>query len=129
MCKSRAEVLPPLTDMTKADQRAFEEHWGAEQVQAFGAAKTTVAQDALPSHPDPNEEFVIETDASRCQLGAVIKQKGKPAACCSRKLTEPQKKHSAVEKELLAILETAEQFRPFLWGRKMVIFADHLNLR
>jgi len=58
----------------------------------------------------------------------MIKQKGKPTACHSRKLTEPQKKHSAIEKELWAILETAEQFRSFLWGRKTMICADHSNL-
>jgi len=55
-------------------------------------------------------------------------QKGKPIVCCSRKLKDPQKKHSAIEKELLAILETLEQFRPFLWGRKIVVYADHKNL-
>jgi len=121
MHEKRAEALAPLTDMTKVDQRAFKKHWSSDQVQAFKAAKTMVAQDALLAHPDPNDEFVIEADASDYQLGAAIKQKGKPTAHHSRKLTEPQKKHSAIEKELLAILETVEQFRPFLWGRKITI--------
>jgi len=128
MYKNRAEVLAPLTDMTKIDQRGFKKHWSPDQVQAFQAAKTVVAQDVLLTHPDPNEEFVIETDASDYQLGAVIKQKGKPIAYYSRKLTEPQKKYSTIEKELLAILETVEQFRPFLWGRKITIYTDHSNL-
>jgi len=75
-----------------------------------------VAQDVMLSHPDPNEEFVIETNASDFQLGAVIKQKGKPIACYSSKLTEPQKKYSTIEKELLAMLETIEQFRSFVCG-------------
>jgi len=92
------QQLAPLTNVTKVDQRAFKKHWSSEQVQAFKAAKTMVAQDVLLAHPDPNEEFVIETDASDYQLGAAIKQKG------NRKLTEPQKKHSAIEKELLATL-------------------------
>jgi len=94
MYKKWAEALAPLTDMTKVDQRAFKKHWSPYQIQAFQASKTMVAQDVLLTHPDPNEEFVIETDASDYQLGAVIKQKGKPIAYYSRKLTEPQKKNS-----------------------------------
>jgi len=80
MYKNQAEVLAPLTDMTKVDQRVFKKHWSPDQVQAFQAAKAMVAQDVLLTHPDPNEEFVIETDASDYQLGGVINQKGKPIA-------------------------------------------------
>jgi len=66
MYKNRAEALAPLTDVIKVDQRAFKEtldsrHWTPDQIQAFQAAKTMVAQDVLLTHPDPNEEFVIET--------------------------------------------------------------------
>jgi len=45
--------------MTKADQRAFKEHWGTDQVQAFGAAKTMGAHDALLSHPDPMKSLSL----------------------------------------------------------------------
>ena len=132
MYKERAKVLAPLTDMTKISKQAFHKHWGPEQDKAFEAAKAMIAQDVLLSYPDPNKEFIIDADASDYQLGGVVLQEvneiERPIAYYSRKLTDAQKKYSVIEKELLTKLEILEQFRPFLWGRKIRIRGDHKNL-
>eukprot|EP00978_Attheya_sp_CCMP212_P017618 scaffold47188_cov60-Attheya_sp.AAC.1 len=49
-----------------------------------------MAQDCLLSYPDPNIPYNIETDASDYQMGAVIKQNGRPVAYFSRKLRDAQ---------------------------------------
>jgi RNase H-like domain found in reverse transcriptase len=87
-----------------------------------------VAKETLLRYPDPNKPFLIDTDASDYQLGAVIKQEGLPLAFYSRKLTKSQRKYTTIEKELLSILEVLEHYRSFLWGRQIKIRTDHRNL-
>jgi RNase H-like domain found in reverse transcriptase len=52
--------------------------------------KAMITKEALLAYPDFAEEFVIHTDASHTQLGAVISQRGKPIAFYSRKLKPKQ---------------------------------------
>ena len=49
--------------------------------------------------PFPVKPFVIHTDASVRQLGAVISQEGKPVAFYSRKLNPAQVNYTTTERE------------------------------
>jgi hypothetical protein len=128
MFPRRAHVLAPLTDLMKVDPRTFLQHWTPVHDQAFEAAKAMLAQATLLNFPDPNKTFVVRTDASDYQLGAVILQDDKPIAFYSRKLSKSQMKYTTIEKELLSILEVFQEFRCYLWGRDIIIETDHKNL-
>ena len=80
------------------------------------------------AYPDYSKVFEIYTDASSRQLGAVITQNNRPIAFFSRKLNEAQTKYSVTELELLSIIETLKEFRGMLWGQKIKVFTDHMNL-
>ena len=121
----RSHVLAPLAALTS---KTTKWKWDAEHDKAFRQMKKIISKETLLAYPDFNEEFVIHTDASDTQLGAVISQKGKPIAFYSRKLKPEQTRYTTTEKELLSIVETLKEFRNILLGQKIVVHTDHKNL-
>ncbi|KAG7372073.1 hypothetical protein IV203_018216 [Nitzschia inconspicua] len=103
-------------------------NWGPDQQKSFEQMKAIVARDALLAYPDNTIPFDIETDASDYQLGAVIKQKGRPIAYYSRKLNFAQRNYTTIEKELLSIVETFREYRDILLGGQINVYTDHKSL-
>lgn len=124
----RAEILLPLTELTKGKSKKGPINWTPECETAFQTMKRLVARETLLAYPDFNKKFTIHTDASDFQLGAVIMQEGKPLAFYSRKLSTAQRNYTTSEKELLSIVETLKEFRNILLGYKIEVFTDHRNL-
>ena len=87
-----------------------------------------LSKEVLLAYPNFSEEFVIHTDASHTQLGAVISQSGKPIAFYSRKLKPEQTRYTTTKRELLSIVETLKEFRNILLGQKIIVHTDHKNL-
>ena len=87
-----------------------------------------VAKEVLLKFPDPNKPFVIESDASDKQIGAVIFQDQSPVAFYSRKLTGPQSRYPIPDKEALSIVEVLSVFRSMLLGADITVKTDHMNL-
>jgi RNase H-like domain found in reverse transcriptase len=125
MWGKRSEILAPLAALTS---KTAKWKWEAENQKAFNDMKAVIAKEALLAYPDFAEEFVIHTDASHTQLGAVISQRGKPIAFYSRKLKPKQTRYTTTKRELLSIVETLKEFRNILLGQKMVVYTDHKNL-
>ena len=78
--------------------------------------------------PNHNKPFEIYTDASNFQLGATIKQNNLPIAYFSKKLTPTQRRYSAIEQEMLTIVQVLKEYRNFLLGSQITIYINHKNL-
>jgi hypothetical protein len=85
--------------------------------------KRIISKGVLLAYPDFNKPFIIHTDASHTQLGAVISQNARPIAFYSRKLKPEQTRYTTTERELLSIVETL-----ILLGHLIVAHTDHKNL-
>ena len=79
-------------------------------------------------YPHVSKPFVIHTDTSKVQLGAVIRQENKPIAFYSRKKLNPTKvDYTTTERKLLSIVETLKEIRNILQGQQLKLFTDHKN--
>ncbi len=119
MWPSHAHILKPLTDQSRLKKRA-PINWTKEMQQAFDKMRALMAANALAAYPDHNKQFDIYTDASDFQLGACIVQEGRPVAYFSRKLSKSQQNYTVMEKEMLSIVATLEEFRGMLLGAEFM---------
>ncbi|CAM4637893.1 unnamed protein product [Lepidochelys kempii] len=84
--------------------------------------------------PNFDKLFLVTTDASKHGVGAVLMQKGPdqefhPVVFLSKKLSERESNWSVSEKECYAIVYTLEKLRPYVWGRRFHLQADHAALQ
>jgi hypothetical protein len=102
---------------------------------AFDTLKMAFTSTPILIHPDPGKPFIVEMDVSNFALGAILSQFGidgllHPVAFYSRKLTSAKMNYQVYDKELLVIITTFEQWRPYLAGaqHRVQVLTDHKNL-
>lgn len=126
--KSFATIASPLTQLT---EKGNDFVWSNECQAAFDKLKQTLISDQVLILPDFQQPFRIETDASGYGIGGVLSQKRgqywKPVAYFSRHLNRVERRYSASEKEMLAIANTVEYFKQYIYGRHIEIYTDHCN--
>jgi len=110
-------------------------HWGREQEEGFEELKRRFTTAPILSHFDPGRKTVVETDASHLMLSWVLSQyQGKrlhPVAFHSRKLNTAERNYEIHDKELIAIMETFREWKPYLTAEKepVTVYTDHENLQ
>ena len=124
-----ARISKPLTSLLK-DNTPF--LWTEAQDEAFNKLKSCLTREPILKHPDFEQEFFVTTDASNYAVGGVLSQKvdsaDLPVAYASRLLSQAEVNYSTIEKELLAMLYCAEQFKYCIYGRKFTFVTDHKPL-
>uniref|UniRef100_A0A2N9FIE8 Integrase catalytic domain-containing protein n=1 Tax=Fagus sylvatica TaxID=28930 RepID=A0A2N9FIE8_FAGSY len=118
--KGYDQIASPLTSLLKKD--AF--GWNEAATDAFEKLKVAVSQPPVLALPDFTKSFVVECDASRYGIGAVLMQGGRPIAYYSQGLKGKNLFLSTYEKELLALVLSVKKWRPYLLGKSFVIKTD-----
>ena len=76
--KDFAKIAEPLHDYTRRDLLKKKKEsltLNKEAKEAFNVLKKAVMAAPVLAYPDPNKEYLLETDASKLGLGAILLQK------------------------------------------------------
>ena len=121
----------PLFKLTRKNVDFF---WSDDCQAAFDRLKQLLIDSPLLVFPNFSRRFVMETDASRIGLEAVLAQGVEdgtlhPVAYASRTLQPHEQNYGATELEALGVVWATKHFRHYLYGHKCVIFTDHEALK
>jgi hypothetical protein len=103
--------------------------WNEEAAQTFTLLKSLMTSAPVLALPDFNKLFVVETDASKAGIGAVLMQEGHPIAFISKSLGPKQQSLSVYEREMMVIIHAVNKWKHYLWGRHFHIRTDHISLK
>jgi hypothetical protein len=78
---------------------------------------------------DPNEDFVVCTNAFKEGLGGVLSQNGFVICYESRKLKEHERNYATHDLELETIVQALKKWRHYLMGRRFELRTDHNGLK
>ena len=133
-------VVKPLRELSRG--KIF--MWMKKTVEAFDKLKERLIRPPeegglVLTLPQWERQFVLDTDASKYAVGAVLSQwdgdkdkegKLRPVMFISRKLTDAEVNYCTRDREALAIVWAFKRLRRYLRGAPNVrVRTDHANLR
>ncbi len=124
-------VARPLHTLTRKDTPF---RWTEEQRASFDNLKKLMTEAPLLVYADFTKPFILETDASKEGLGAVLAQRTDnnqvhPIAYASRTLLAHEQNYSISELEALGVVWAVKHFRHFLYGHRCEVYTDHVALK
>ena len=128
--KDFASVSRPLQRLTEKNAPFS---WTEQCQKAFDDLRNCLVKAPILAYPDYTKPFVLDTDASNSEIGAVLSQVQENGTECvvayaSRALTRQEQKYCVTRRELLAVVEFTHHFRPYLLGRQFTLRTDHGSL-
>jgi hypothetical protein len=78
---------------------------------------------------DPDNDFLIYTDACKEGIRGVLMQEGHVICYMSRKLNEHEINYVTHDLELATIVHALKMWRHYPMGRRFVLMTDHCGLR
>jgi len=125
-----SDLIHPLLHLTSKRTKFI---WTEKEDIAFKNIKEAFLKTNYLAFPDPNKEFILQTDASHNCIGGnlyQLKDNGDKGAVMfmSRTLKGSELNYCTTEKELLAILFCLQKARPLILGAKLKIVTDHQAL-
>ena len=111
--------------------------WNADCQLAFEELKTALTDSATLAFPKFDREFIVETDASKSGLGAVLSQKSsqdqagtiRPIAYARRTLQSHEQNYGITELEALAVVWAVKHYHPYIYSQRCRVITDHQALK
>ena len=126
-----ARFIPHLSDLCEPLRKAMNNEywqWTEECTEAFRKTKEEIANATVLRYFNPQEQAVIQCDASSTGLGAVLLQQGQPIVFASRALSRAETNYCQIEKEMLAIVFLLRRSDQYVYGQHVTVESDHQPL-
>ena len=131
--KGFSAMAQPLNNLTCKDTPWT---WGKEEQHTFDTLKQRITEDPILWQPQLDKQFELEVNTSGYAIGAVLMQhcedsKCHPVGFYSTTLNDAERNYDIYNKELLAVIKSLENWRPYLAGspHKIIVYTDHMNLQ
>ena len=129
--KNFSHIAKPLYELTKKNAKW---EWTDACEKAFITIRDALTQYPVLRAPNPNKDYILETDASDEALSATILQYDEnndlhPIAYASKTLNDAQRNYTVTDREALAIVWGLEHFKSFCEGHRYTAVTDHAALR
>ena len=123
--KRFSPVLTELAEPLRLQKQDTIWAWESEQQQAFEKIKTALTILPVLTYFDKDKDHIIQTDASKTSIGAVLLQEGQPIVYASRALTKTERRYSNTERELLGVVFGLEGLHHYTFGSSITVETDH----
>jgi hypothetical protein len=123
--KNYSHLTTPLSNLLK--RNSFK--WDSSAQECFETLKRVMSSTPVLATPYFAKPFVVECDASRIGIGAILMKDSHPIAFESLKLNRKEELKSTYNKEMLSIMHALSKWRKYLLGRKFSIHIDLNSLQ
>jgi hypothetical protein len=121
-----SKIAHPITSLQK---KGVKFQWTLNCEKSFQHLKQLLTSAPLLRIAEPNEDFIVCTDACKEGLAGVLTQNGFVIYYDSRKLKEHERHHAAHDLELAAIVHALRKWRHYLMGKRFELKIDHNGLK
>ena len=123
---SRAKPLSQLKG------KSVQWKWDTEEQEAFEDLWAALLEAPVLCYPEPQREYILDTDASAEGMGTVLSQevdgKEKVVSYYSKTFRPKKKNYCVTCRVLLAVVKAMKFFRPYLYWRRFRLRTDHASL-
>jgi hypothetical protein len=121
-----SKIAHPITSLHKKGTK-FE--WTPKCEENFNLLKELLTSAPVFKIVDPNEIFVVCTDACKEGLGGVLMQNEHVIGHDSRKVKEHERNYATHDLELVSIVHSLMMWRHYLMGKRFELRTDHIGLK
>jgi hypothetical protein len=121
-----SKISHPITSLQK---KGIKFEWTSECEENFDLLKELLTSVPILNIVDPNESFVVCTDACKEGLGGVLTQNGHVIGYESRKLKEHERNYATHDLELASIVHALKMWRHYLMGKRFELRTYHSGLK
>jgi hypothetical protein len=121
-----SKIAHPITSLQK---KGVKFQWTLDCENSFQHLKQLLTSAPILTIADPNEDFIVCTNACKEGLGGILSQNGFVVCYESRKLKEHERHYSTHDLDLVAIVHALRKQRYYLMGKRFELRTDHNGLK
>jgi hypothetical protein len=121
-----SKIAKPITSFQR---KGVNFQWTLDCEKNFQYLKQLLTSYPILRIADPNEDFIVCTDACKEGLGGVLSQNGFVICYESRKLKEHERNYATHDLELSTIVHALRKWKHYLMGKRFEMRTNHNGLK